>query len=71
MGIIGWRGRATGMGRQYNLSRRSATLVADDEDIVTRAIQKLGNDIARRTWPVGTKDSLVLAETLDLCAGID
>ena len=59
------------MGSQYNLSRRPPTLVADDEEIVIRAIQKLGDNITRGTRPVGTKDSLILAETLDLCAGID
>jgi hypothetical protein len=47
----------------------SRSLVPDHDDVVTRALQKLGEHIPRPSRPEASKYSLILVESLHPCAG--
>jgi hypothetical protein len=68
VGCSGLRSLTFGLRAQNDLAGRSLALVADHEDIVAGAFEKLGNYDSRAAWPVCAEDALVWAETLNSCA---
>lgn len=56
-------------GAQDDLARRSRRHVADHQDVVTGALQQLGEDIAGVSRAIGAEDALVSAEAVHLDAG--
>jgi hypothetical protein len=56
-------------GTKHDLTWSSLTLVSDQDDVVTGALQKLTEHVARRAGSEGTKDSLVGVESFHFSAG--
>ena len=52
---------------EHDLPRSSFALIADHEYVVAGAIKELGDHIASLSRAVRAKDSLVCAQSLDLC----
>lgn len=63
--VIVWRASRCGLlvcgltGAQQELARRTLAEIADHDDVVAGALQKLGEDIARLAGSVCAKDTLI------------
>lgn len=64
------RGIPGAAGAEYDLSRGSRALVTDHQHVVARPVQKLRDDVPRRTGSELSKDSLIRADSFYLRAGV-
>jgi hypothetical protein len=64
----GLRGRGRADAEQ-DLARGSPALIADHDDVISRTLQQLGEDIARPAGAVCAEDTLIGAQAFHLCAG--
>jgi len=56
-------------GAQLNLSRDSSSFIAHHDDVISGALEQLGENVARLAGAVNAEDALIGAHSFNLCPG--